>query len=400
MIAVPIELGGEVFGAYNVHSIRPRKFSDSDRRLLLALAQRAAVALANAQLFEGERLTRERLEVAIAAGRMGTWDWDVESNVVTWSTQLEAIHGLAPGTFGGTFEAYLADIHPEDREQVVAAIGESLQRGDHNLEYRIVWRDGSIHWLEASGRTIRGADGRPKGLRGVCQDVTARKEAEDERARLLERDRAISQARAALEERQRLARELHDSVSQALFGIALGAQTVISALDMDDAHAAREAAHYVLNLAEASLAEMRALIFELRPEWLEQEGLIAAVQRQVASLRARHALQVDANLGSEPAVTLEVKEALYRIAQEAMHNVVKHAHATSLRVDLRQADRHLVVEIADNGVGFDPTGAYSGHLGLTSMRERAAALGADLAIESAPGQGTRLTVRLPISPHC
>src|SRR6185295_13930434 len=210
-------------------------------------------------------------EVAVAAGRMGTWEWDMSSRAVTWSTQLEAIHGLAPGTFGGTFEAYLYDIHPEDRAYVQDTIAHSIELGEHHLEYRIVWPDGSVHWLEASGKVIRDGRGEPTGLRGVCQDITLRKAQEAERAQLHERERAASEARAALEERQRLARELHDSVSQALYGIALGAQTARTLLDREPERAG-EPLDYVLQLAEAGLTEMRSLIFELRPESLEREG--------------------------------------------------------------------------------------------------------------------------------
>jgi len=375
---------------FNVYSARERKFTSDDRRLLLSLAQRAAVALENARLFERERLARERLEVAVAAGRMGTWEWDIQSNAVTWSTQLEAIHGLAPGTFGGTFEAYLADIHPEDRDRVQQTITASMSGLDHALEYRIVWPDQSIHWLEASGRLIRDADGKPVGMRGVCRDVTARKEREVERARLVEREKTATQARAALEERQRLARELHDSVSQALYGIALGTQTTLAALREDrDLRAGEQASQYVLNLAEAAIAEMRALIFELRPETLQQEGLVGALER--------HALEVDAQFDREPDVPLDTKEALYRIAQEALQNAVRHARPRLIRLRLDEASAHVQLEIADDGIGFDPTRPHPGHLGLTSMRERAAAVGGELTIDSAPGQGTRVVVRVPLA---
>src|SRR5213078_3825441 len=138
-----------------------------------------------------------------------------------------------------------------------------------------------------------------------------------------------AQAKAALEERQRLARELHDSVSQALFGISLGARTARALLAQDPARAA-EPIDYVQSLAEAGLAEMRALIFELRPESLESEGLVAAISKQAAALRARHQIEVRADLGAEPALPLERKEALYRIAQEATHNTVKHARAGAI----------------------------------------------------------------------
>jgi len=210
-------------------------------------------------------------------------------------------------------------------------------------------------------------------------------------ARLYER----AQGTAALEERQRLARELHDSVSQALFGIGLGARTARTLLDTDPAAAAAPL-DYVLSLAEAGLTEMRALIFELRPEALEQEGLVAALDKQVANLMARHGISVEASLGDPGEVSLAVEEAIYRIAQEALNNIVKHAGATRVGLRLVRTGDRLVLAIHDNGAGFDPTASFSGHLGLTTMRERAERLGGTLALASAPGEGTRLHAEVPV----
>jgi signal transduction histidine kinase len=201
-----------------------------------------------------------------------------------------------------------------------------------------------------------------------------------------------ARGRAALEERQHLARELHDSVSQALYGIALGARTARTLLDRDPTKVAQPL-DYVLSLAEAGLAEMRALIFELRPESLELEGLVAALEKQAASLRARHGLDVALDLGEEPDLPLSTKEALYRIAQEATHNVVKHAQAKRVQLKLRADADGTALEIEDDGVGFDPTGAFPGHLGLRSMRERVEAQRGALALVSAPGAGTSIRVR-------
>ncbi|MDP9373611.1 MAG: GAF domain-containing protein, partial [Chloroflexota bacterium] len=214
-----------------------------------------------------------------------------------------------------------------------------------------------------------------------------------ENARLYQR----AQGLAALEERQRLARELHDSVSQALYGVALGARTARTLLDRDPGRVAPPL-DYVLSLAEAGLAEMRALIFELRPESLATEGLVAALDKQTASLRARHGLDVRAELGDEPAIPLEGKEALYRIAQEALHNTVKHARARTVAVRLACDGDVCTLEVSDDGAGFDPRGSFPGHLGLHSMRERTARLGGTLEIASAPGEGTHLRARLPLQP--
>ncbi|MGH3145681.1 MAG: sensor histidine kinase, partial [Rubrobacter sp.] len=222
----------------------------------------------------------------------------------------------------------------------------------------------------------------------------------DQAAVAVENARLVSEARgkAAHEERQRLARELHDSVSQALYGIALGSRTAHALLDRrDPPERVAEWLEYVLSLAEAGLTEMRALIFELRPESLQTEGLIAALEKQAAALRARHEFPVQATiLCEEPDLPLETKEALYRIAQEALHNTVKHAHASRADLILECDARGVIaLEVSDDGVGFDPEGSFSGHLGLKSMRERATRLGGTLRVESAPGEGTSIRARIP-----
>jgi PAS domain S-box-containing protein len=223
-------------------------------------------------------------------------------------------------------------------------------------------------------------------------------------ATAIENARLYAQARrlAVLEERQRLARELHDSVSQVLYGIGLGARTARTLLDRAETagelrSSLEEPLGYVLSLAEAGLAEMRALIFELRPDSLEREGLVAALTRQAAAARARHRLEVHTEFCPEPTLPFEAKEALYRITQEALNNVAKHAQASRVDIRLKDDDGTIVLEVQDDGVGFDPQREYRGHMGLHSMQERAVKLGSTLGIESAPGHGTRIRINVLLS---
>src|SRR5437588_2031630 len=224
-----------------------------------------------------------------------------------------------------------------------------------------------------------------------------------EQARSRERELRIlyeqAQELVSLQERQRLARELHDSVSQVLYCIGLEAHTAREALEMEgNPEQAIASIDYVLGLAGAGLAEMRALIFELRPESLEIEGLVAALTKQVAVLRARYNLTVEADLGEEPHIPIEMKHALYRIAQEALHNIVKHARASMVILRLAGEANEIILEVRDNGRGFDPAGSFPGHLGLRSMHERATKVGGTLTMDSLQGQGARVEVRLPVEP--
>jgi PAS domain S-box-containing protein len=205
-----------------------------------------------------------------------------------------------------------------------------------------------------------------------------------------------SKEKVALEERQRLARDLHDSVSQAVYGIALGARSAKELLAKDPAQV-QEPLEYVLRLSEAALAEMRALIFELRPEALEREGLSGALKHHTAVLRTRYGIAVEESLTGEPVMSWESKQALYRIAQEALHNAGRHARATQVRIVLSQDDSRVRLEVHDNGVGFDSGTAFPGHFGLNTMRERAAELGGRLDIESRPGVGTTVRAMVPVS---
>jgi len=213
-------------------------------------------------------------------------------------------------------------------------------------------------------------------------------------ARLL----AAAREKVALRERQRLARELHDSVSQSLYAIQAGVQIARERLGQDSAGIAQPI-DYVLRLAEASQAEMRALIFELRPEALETEGLVAALNRQIDAVRAKQGISAQTITSTEPELPIEVKQALYRVGREALWNAVKHARARRVDVRLEAYGDSVELEIADDGVGFDPNGSFPGHLGLRSMHERAIGAGGLLEIVSARGRGTRVVTRVPSAPQ-
>jgi PAS domain S-box-containing protein len=144
-------------------------------------------ARADERVRDGLRESEERLRLALEAGRMGTWEWTIATNEVIWSPSLEAIHGLAPGRFEGTFAGYQKDIHPEDREQILGAIAKTLEQGeDHHVEYRIVLPDGGIRWVEGRGKLVRDRSGAATRMIGVCMDVTERKQNEERQKLLLD----------------------------------------------------------------------------------------------------------------------------------------------------------------------------------------------------------------------
>ena len=202
---------------------------------------------------------------------------------------------------------------------------------------------------------------------------------------LFRRARAV----AAAETRQALARDLHDSVSQTLFSVTLQVRTAQAKLrkaGLGEDHPAARALAEVSELNHGALAEMRALIFELRPGALAEEGLVAAVSKHAAAVAAREGIDVDVT-GQADRLPLrpEAEEQLYRLTQEALNNVVKHARTVAASVVVTAGPSEVTVVIHDDGIGFDPSLGRPGHLGLASMRERVTRLGGRLDIASAPG---------------
>ncbi len=206
---------------------------------------------------------------------------------------------------------------------------------------------------------------------------------------------------AAAQERNRLARELHDSVTQTIFSLTLTAQAARILLDRDPTRVAGQLDH-LQGLAQSALAEMRSLIQQLRPHSLAEEGLAAALRRHAGERQQKDGLQVDLRISGEERLPTDVEEALFRIVQEALNNVVKHAKTDHVAVTLCLQDNPITATIEDQGAGFDPAllrqqdaqRANLTHIGLSSMAERVEALGGKLSIDSKPGAGTRVQVEI------
>jgi len=207
---------------------------------------------------------------------------------------------------------------------------------------------------------------------------------------------------AVMEERERLARDLHDSVTQSLYCLTLFAEAGRRLIKSGDLERAESYLARLADTAQDALKEMRLLVYELRPPPLEREGLVGAIQQRLGAVERR--VGVKAHLLVDDAVRLPapVEEGLYRIVQEALNNALKHAMATSVTVRIHVAEEHVELEVVDDGIGFDPAaaGKMSG-MGLANMQERAKRLGGALQVVSAPGKGTKVIVSVgePRSAH-
>ena len=221
----------------------------------------------------------------------------------------------------------------------------------------------------------------------------------DQAAIIIEHVRLQYQAEqlAVLEERQRLARELHDSVTQALYSVTLYADAARMAFSAEKWKALESNLQEVRNMAREAMYDMRLLVFELRPFMLETEGLASALRARLAAVEGRSGLKTNVLVEEERRLPIKMEEELYRIAQEGLNNVVKHAGATQVQIRLKYDERAVSLELIDDGKGFEPEAIHqSGGFGLQGIQERVQQLEGTLNIESAPLRGTHLSVKIPV----
>ena len=311
---------------------------------------------------------------------------DDTGNFTYLSDTIERMTGHPPAELvGGHFSRIVHETSlPITLERWNALVAEPHR--EQVVRIDLVHRDGRKVPVEVSslGTTV---DGRFTGIHGSTRDVSVRER--------LERD-LLRQAGelASSQERAHLARELHDSVTQALFSMSLVTRTTELLVDRDPA-AAKEKLGSLRDLQREALAEMRALIFELRPGNIEQDGLLPALKTHSAALQGRIGLPIVVTSDVVDRLPLAVEEVLYRISQEALHNVVKHAAARQVTLSIERARGGIRLRIADDGKGFETASVPDGHLGLAGMRARAGKIGASFEVDSRSGHGTTIEVIVP-----
>jgi signal transduction histidine kinase/HAMP domain-containing protein len=424
-LVVPIEIGGRRLGAMQLGTQPPksRRFSREEGNLALAMANQAAVAIDNARLFKEEQRRAEQFRVISEVGRRITSILAVDELLDQMVRLIqEALHyyhvgfGLIEGdevvSKAGVGPLWVA--HRSLRLKVgqegiggwVAQTGEPLLIPDVRLEPRYYpvpqateTRSELCVPLKAKGAVIGVLDvqsDRPNAFDKsdlmVLQSLAHQAAIAIENARLYEQAQQV----AVLEERQRLARDLHDSVTQNLYGVTMYAEAAARLLAAGEANLAAEHLRELRETAHETLREMRLLIFELRPPVLAQAGLVAALRARLETVEERSGLETELYVQGYGGLAPDVEEGVYRVAQEALNNTLKHAQAHHVTVQLRQDDQNVVLEVTDDGVGFDPSIARrQGGLGLPGMEERAVRLGGSLMLKSRTGEGTTVRLEVP-----
>jgi PAS domain S-box-containing protein len=347
------------------------------------------------------REQRTLLTEAQKIAGIGSWEWDPESGRLLWSEELYRIHGLARETFTPSFESYLERVHPEDRQGSGAMMARALMDGrGFTLQERIVRPGGEVRYLRSHGEVVRNERGKPIKIVGACLDITEQRHSESA-LRQAAQDlhgltRRLVQAEEA--ERRRVARELHDRVGQSLSALNINLDIILregGALP----GALRQRLEDSLALVDGTLESIEHVMAELRPPLLDEYGLGAALAWYAEEYTRRSGIPVEV-LDAAPETTRGLRPegavALFRIAQEALNNVLKHAQAKSVAIEVSLADGKVLLGVSDDGRGFEPASAPRGRWGMTTMRERAQAAGGELIVQSEPGKGTRVQAKVPL----
>jgi PAS domain S-box-containing protein len=346
------------------------------------------------------REQRTLLAEAQKVAGLGSWEWDPDTGRVSWSSELYRILGVLPQDLPPSFENYLERVHPEDRQQSGAMVARALMdsRGFSMLE-RIVRPGGEVRYLRSQGEVVRNERGKPIKILVACVDITEQRHSEAA-LRQAAQDlhgltRRLVQAEEA--ERRRLARELHDRVGQSLSALNINLD-IISRESQALPPALRQRLADSLGLVDGTLQSIENVMADLRPPLLDEYGLGAALGWHAEEFVRRTQLRVDfEDRAKERTRALRHEDAvtLFRIAQEALNNVAKHAQARNMKIMLEVKAATFVLEIHDDGRGFDPA-APTSRLGMRSMRERAEAAGAAFEVQSAPGRGTIVRASIPL----
>jgi two-component system, NarL family, sensor histidine kinase UhpB len=341
------------------------------------------------------RENEERLQLAFAGAQEGVWDWNLETGAVVYSTRWKEMLGYADAEIEPHVSAWERLIHPGDVERA-QRLNESVAGGasTYEGEFRLRHKDGHYVHVLSRGYPVRREPGGPVvRIVGTHFDLTERKRAEAERAHT---DLLTRLVFAQEDERRRIAREMHDQFGEQQTALALRIQMLKHACgDHDDLRAHVESIEVIAKQIDRDVDH---LVWELRPTALDDLGLRAALANYVQEWSSR--IGVSARLHTsgllDDRLSSDAETALYRIAQEALTNVAKHARAENVDIILERRADHVMLIIEDDGVGFDPPAAGSAGqgFGLLGMQERAGLVGAMVEIESSAGKGTTVLVRM------
>lgn len=417
-LTIPAVVAGKVVGQIALAN-STRDYTDRDLQAIERIAKSYALAVQRTRRQAALKASEERYALAQKAANIGSWEWDVDTDRVVWSEQIEPMFGMAPGRFAGTNEAFHKCVHPEDLPFVIDSANAAVEgRKDYNIEHRILWPDGTVRWVAETADVMRDANGKAIRMVGLVRDITERKKAQIELRRLneqleqrvVERTAELTEAnkhlraemlrRKRLEqeileiserEQTRIGRELHDSLGQQLTGIAIMAKVLQQRLAAQSPEEATRAGELV-KLITRAIEETRQLSRGLHPVALDENGLMSALQSLALATEGIPGVSCTFEC-DQPVLVRNASMAvhLYRIAQEAVSNAIRHGRAKRIAILLTSNHRRGTLSIVNDGRKFPKRLPRKRGMGLQVMGYRAEVIGGILAVRQGPTGGTEVT---------
>jgi PAS domain S-box-containing protein len=336
---------------------------------------------------EALRESESRWRFALEGTGDALWDWDIAGGKMFYSELWKEMLGFASDEIGTDPQEWERHIHPDDREQVLAGLQAHLrgEASQFNCEYRVRRKDGGISWVLGRGLVVRrDAAEQPLRMIGTNSDITGRRNAA---AKLQFLSRRILEVQES--ERRRIAHELHDELGQTLTAVKINLQSIRS----NDRRTPQESVAENVRMVDSALQQMRQMALTLRPSVLDDLGLASALDWLGEQVATRSDLQVNVHSAMRnERIAGEIETACFRIVQEALTNIQRHAFATHVEIDLSCNGQTLSLSVSDDGCGFTPdfSSVAERSMGLLGMQERASLIGGHISIESSPGQGCRI----------
>jgi signal transduction histidine kinase len=347
---------------------------------------------------KSKRLNEDKLQIALEAGKIGVWEYGFSSGTSVKNKRYDLIFGYKSSPDQWGLEIFYKHIHEADRTEVMRTFDAALTSGSLKFSARVLWPDGAVHWIRSTGKVLRDEKGVPVKLLATVVDFTDEKRANEEIAKMNEELHSLSSHLIKIreDERIRIAREIHDQLGQQLAFLKMETNWINKRIDQNDEMLVGKF-HRITEVLNHTIKTVRKISSELRPSVLDNLGILQAIEWHSKEFTATTAIPVriisnlcDVNLPKETAT------ALFRVYQESLTNIMKHAEASTVFTSLTYADDVLELIVTDNGKGFIEDEVRQKHtLGLVGIKERIYLEGGTVKIFSEPGNGTTVRISLP-----
>ena len=330
---------------------------------------------------------------------MGFLKWNIKTNEMQWSDEVYRLYGIEKGKQEITQDFTVSLVHPEDLEDMQKCL-ELAVKGiiKYDINHRIIRPDGKVIWVNAMAELSRDKDGNPESLLGTVIDITRHKKAEE----IIQKSQNNLQYLAGKlitvqeEERRLLAREMHDDLTQRLALLAIEAGKLESTSPQDDSKRRAELQQMKKKIIKLS-KDIHDISRQIHPAILDDLGLVDALKSECNAFSQREEIDVAYNTNNVPSfIPKNIAICIYRITQESLRNIAKYAKTNEASVSLIGSDSKLILTVRDNGIGFNTNQIHSQKgIGLSSMKERARLIQGEFSVQSKPGKGTIIELKVP-----